>query len=159
MTFHLSLSLLFCFLACNAFAVDYPKAPHEQLTPGSLCTNPTSYRYPERIAYCERDVSSAKKDEIFSLYRSRLGFKLAPGTRSSYKIDHFIPLCAGGSNNKDNLWPQHISLFTLTDPIEGVGCEKLKEGRISQRDFINLIKEVKYNISEASSVLRKLQTL
>lgn len=150
--------ILFVF-AFNALALDYPKGPHAELTPGSLCDRPNEYRYAEQIPYCERDVSSQLKNEIFDNYRNQLGFKLDPKTRSSYKIDHFFPLCAGGSNEETNLWPQHISVYTITDPLEGVGCEKLKAGKILQKNLITLIKRAKLNLSEAPAILKNLQSL
>jgi len=145
--------------AFNAFSIDYPKNPHNELTPGALCDRPDSYRYAEQIPYCERDVSSQLKNEIFENYRNQLGFKLDPKTRSSYKIDHFFPLCAGGSNEEANLWPQHKSVYTVTDPLEGLGCEKLKAGKILQKNLIILIKRAKLDLSEAPAIYKNLQAL
>lgn len=153
------LFLLLIISSLNAFAVDFPHNPHPQLTPGSLCDTPTEYRYPEHINYCERDVSSDEKGMIFELYRRRAGYTLQIRDRSDYKIDHFIPLCAGGSNKQNNLWPQHESVFALTDPLESVGCEKLKTARIKQRDLVQLIQYAKLNLHEVPRVLRHLQSL
>lgn len=149
---------LFTFSAYS-FSLDYPKTPDVEITPGSLCDSPDTYRYPEQIAYCERDVSTEIKQEVFSTYRNRLGYKLDLRNRSNYKIDHFFPLCAGGSNEEDNLWPQHITVFTITDPIESVGCEKLKLGKITQKNLIGLIKTAKLDLDEAPRVLKYLQGL
>lgn len=145
--------------AFNAFSIDYPKGPNLELTPGSLCARANSYRYAEQIPYCERDVSSQLKNEIFDNYRTQLGFKLDPRTRNSYKIDHFFPLCAGGSNEETNLWPQHVSVYTITDPLEGLGCEKMKAGKILQKNLIELIKRAKLNLAEAPAILKNLQSL
>lgn len=138
---------------------EFPTVPDRNLTPGSLCDKPDSYRYPERIAYCDRESLDTRiKAEIFDDYRHH-GYRLSPNTRSDYKIDHLIPLCAGGSNREDNLWPQHKSLYTLTDPLEPLGCEKLKQGRISQAILVNLIKSAKMNhslIGPTMEYLRKL---
>lgn len=154
--FTLVLSL---FVSLNAAALDYPKGPDAKLTPGSLCDHPTEYRYPERIAYCERDVDSHTKKEIFQIYREELGYTLDLRRREDYKIDHLIPLCAGGSNHDNNLWPQHVSVFTITDPLESTGCEKLKDGRITQMNLVKLILQAKKNISDAPRVLKHLQGL
>lgn len=129
--------------------------PIAELTPGDLCHSPDRYRYPEHIAYCERDVSSELKDQIFNEYR-RVGFRLPPNHRSSYKIDHFIPLCAGGSNEPENLWPQHLTIYKITDPVENAACKKLSEGKLSQRETIRLIIKAKLNLREASSVLTEI---
>lgn len=153
------LALLFLVIfSLNSFAHDYPLRPDPQLTPGSFCDQPVEYRYPEKIAYCDRDVSTHLKNNIFSLYRSNFGHRF-PGERLDYKIDHFIPLCAGGSNDQNNLWPQHISISQITDPIEAVGCEKLAKGYISQKDLVYLIYQAKMNINLASKVLSILQEL
>ena len=153
------LFLLVCGQIATAFAYnEFPTAPNESLTPGELCDRPTTYRYPEHIAYCERDVDGTLKDQVFESYR-RLGFRLSPNRRSSYKIDHYIPLCAGGSNNKENLWPQHISVGQHTDFLEDLGCQKMKEGKLSQADFIKLIKRAKQNTNEAPAVRGQLDQL
>lgn len=154
-----TLLFILSLLTANAYSLEYPKNPNTELTPGSLCDRPDSYRYPEHIAYCERDVSGAMKAEIFETYRQQLGYTLDLSNRSHYKIDHYIPLCAGGSNEEVNLWPQHISVFTITDPIESVGCEVLKAGRITQKELVSLIKQAKLNLHEAPKVLKRLQTL
>ncbi len=146
-------------LTVNAYSLEYPKSPNPQVTPGSLCDRPDTYRYPEQIAYCERDVSSQTKNDVFATYRSHFGFKLDVRNRSSYKIDHFIPLCAGGINHEDNLWPQHVTIFTITDPIESIGCEKLSAGKISQKNLIGLVKQAKLNLAEAPKVISYLQSL
>ena len=154
-----TLLFILSVLATNAYSLDYPKMPNPELTPGSLCDRPDTYRYPEHIAYCERDVTSHLKAEIFASYRNHLGYTLDLSNRSNYKIDHYIPLCAGGSNEEDNLWPQHISVFTITDPIESVGCEVLSAGKITQKELVSLIKQAKLNLTDAPKVLKRLQAL
>jgi hypothetical protein len=139
-----------------AATVEFPVRPDPYLTPGSLCDRPDSYRYPEQIPYCKRDVSSAAKNQIFADYRNN-GYKLNIVNRRDYKIDHYIPLCAGGSNHDDNLWPQHSSVFEITDPLEFMGCEKLRAGLISQRELIKLFKLVKNDLSKAPFVRKQLE--
>lgn len=152
---------LLVFAAQLSFAQgnrEYPMGPNPRLTPGELCSHPDRYRYPENIAYCERAVEYEEKEIIFANYR-RLGFRLNTSNRSSYKIDHYIPLCAGGSNNKENLWPQHISIANVTDSIEQLGCAKMAAGRLSQRNFVKIIMRVKNDLSQASAVMRELSRL
>lgn len=151
--------VLTLFVSLNAAALDYPKGPDSKLTPGSLCDHPTEYRYPERIAYCERDVDPHTKQEIFQIYREQLGYTLNIQNRQDYKIDHLIPLCAGGSNHDNNLWPQHVSVFTITDPLESIGCEKLSKGRITQMNLVKLILQAKKNLPQVPEVLKYLQSL
>jgi hypothetical protein len=63
--------------------------------------------------------------------------------RRDFKIDHFIPLCMGGSNELDNLWPQHPSIYVMTDPIEEQLCIRLREGRMKQSDAVRIIRLAK----------------
>jgi hypothetical protein len=153
----MKLTSLSFFIALSAAAQsrEFPLTPLASLTPGSLCDIPMEFRYPERIAYCERDVDLLMKDNVFAAYR-RAGFKLPESQRSSYKVDHYIPLCAGGSNHQDNLWPQHLSVGKTTDSIEKLGCDKLAAGRITQAKFVEIIKKVKNNPATASAVSNEL---
>ncbi len=145
-------------LSAFSFAEEFPLGPLAQNTPGELCTSTNHVRYPERIAYCERDVSSARKKQIFEDYR-RLGFTLPPNDRGSYKIDHYIPLCAGGSNSTKNLWPQHKSVYEITDPLEPLVCEKMSQGRLKQVEAVALVKKVKNDLSTADEVMDYLHRL
>ena len=148
-------------LASQAFQAntDFPEGPNPSLTPGSLCSRPTERRYPERIAYCERNVESQLKREIFREYDSKLGYNTRSMDRQSFKIDHYIPLCMGGSNDRTNLWPQHVSVYTLTDPMEGLACEKMAEGKLDQEHAIELIKAGKNDHSKIDAVIDELNAL
>ncbi|EQC46296.1 hypothetical protein M899_3302 [Bacteriovorax sp. BSW11_IV] len=146
---------LLTLMSLATLASEYPVEPDAGLTPGELCKRPSAYRYPEKIAYCNRDVSKGTKDDIFRQYR-KLGYRLKIKNRADYKIDHYIPLCAGGSNSRKNLWPQHKSIFKYTDAVESVGCQRLKEGRISQKALIELIKYAKSDYQRANQVVDKL---
>src|SRR5688500_1500919 len=83
----------------------YPKHPEPDLTPGEYCNEASTLRYPERIRYCNRDVSTSTKREIIEEYDRRYGYHIGEMNRQEFKIDHFIPLCMGGSNGRRNLWP------------------------------------------------------
>lgn len=154
----LALTLLFSLFAHADFIAEYPQNPIQDLTPGSLCDRPDSYRYSERIPYCKRDVDSSLKNDVFQEYRHE-GYRLNPKNRSDYKIDHLIPLCAGGSNREDNLWPQHVTIYTQTDPLEHVGCEKLKAGKIKQARLVQLILAAKKNLTLVPATLTFLENL
>jgi len=137
----------------------FPQGPNQNVTPGSLCDTPNSYRYPEKIAYCERNVDTDLKNEIIKEYNQKLGYDIRKEERQKYKIDHFYPLCMGGSNHKDNLWPQHESVYTQTDMIEQMGCQKMAEGKLQQRTAIDLVREAKLDLSKAKSVLDRIRAL
>jgi hypothetical protein len=153
--------LSLCFttsLFADVYVAEFPKGPLSDLTPGSLCDRPDAYRYPERIAYCNRDVDPSLKADVFKEYRHE-GYRLDPKRRNDYKIDHLIPLCAGGSNRENNLWPQHRSVYELTDPLESIGCEKLKAGKIKQAKLVEMILSAKKNLDLVQPTLRVLLSL
>lgn len=152
--------LIVLALSCSVFADvnNFPKGPDARLTTGSLCDLPIEHRYPEQIAYCGRDVDTATKNEIFVAYR-RLGYALPSNTRADYKIDHYIPLCMGGSNHTNNLWPQHVSIYTQTDSLEAAICDKMKAGRMNQVDAVKMMKSVKNNLSLLSQAFATLSRL
>lgn len=152
------ITLLFILLSYTLHAAEFPQIPDPELTPGKLCQNPSVKRYAERINYCARDVSRDLKQEIFSDYR-KLGFTLNPSKRQQFKIDHLIPLCAGGSNNRKNLWPQHQSIYIDTDQIEHIGCEKLAQNKIKQKELIVLILSAKKNHAVTAKILREIKFL
>ncbi len=152
------LALVVISSLAQAQSNEYPRNPLPELTPGELCTQPIELRYPEQIAYCGRFVDTAMKDMIFEDYR-RAGYILPRHHRSSYKIDHFIPLCAGGANTPDNLWPQHKTIFDQTDSFEKLACDKLATGKISQREVVDLIIKVKMDLRELRAAQQRLSRI
>lgn len=130
----------------------FPLGPDSRATPGELCDHPTSYRYAERIKYCERNVDSSLKAEVIRDYDSEFGYRIESMNRMQFKIDHYIPLCMGGSNNQENLWPQHESVYSVTDPLEGELCMAMSEGRMLQVEAVILIKKAKATLSEVQSI-------
>lgn len=168
-----ALALALCFTACGhagpeastlqgrddvpAENSQFPIGPNARLTPGTTCSRPDTYRYPEHIAYCERDVSSGTKREIFVKYDRDLGYSTQRMNRGDFKIDHYIPLCMGGSNEVSNLWPQHKSVYVLTDKIEADLCQLMAAGRMTQREAMQTIRGVKNDLSTARAVEDRLE--
>lgn len=152
LTFHANL----VFAASNQ---RFPTQPDPILTPGELCQHADAVRYPERIKYCNRDVSSDEKRDIIATYDKARGFEVGRMQRTQFKIDHYIPLCAGGSNERDNLWPQHESVYTVTDPLEALICQKMSEGKLKQVDAIGIIKQGKANLNEVAGLISRLNRL
>lgn len=139
-------------------ALPFPTSPDPRLTVGSVCEQAIEYRYPERIKYCGRDVSTQEKEIVMQAYE-KLGYPIHQIGRQKFKIDHYIPLCMGGSNNMNNLWPQHESVYVYTDPLEALGCQKLSQGRIKQAALIQLIFQAKKNPPLSRRVYDMLKAL
>lgn len=146
-------------LASAGYAKDFPTFPDPNMTPGSVCEKPTEYRYGERIAYCERDVETSLKNEIIRIYDETFGYRIRQMDRQAFKIDHYIPLCMGGSNERSNLWPQHRTVFQKTDILEQRLCEKLNTGSLKQADAIDMIKHAKNNLDEIEEMLDIVEAL
>ena len=138
---------------------NFPSGPNLEMTPGKLCDKPTSFRYPQQIPYCDRDVTSSTKMALIKQYDDQLGFHIESMDRSEFKIDHFIPLCAGGSNDSANLWPQHKSIYEITDPVEPLICDKMAAGLLKQADAVLLVTRAKTHLDEVNDVMDILNKL
>lgn len=157
MKYILLFSLIVLTIDSSARSNRYPISPDLGLTPGSLCTSQLEFRYPEQIAYCEREVNSWQKELVFINYR-KLGFSLS-GEREQYKVDHFIPLCLGGSNEMNNLWPQYTSVSQKTDALEPLACEVLAKGKLTQAEAIDLVIAAKMDFTKIPPTLKLLKRL
>jgi hypothetical protein len=106
-------------------------SPHVELTPGLLCTpqdpNFSHLDYPERIARCARNVGLDEKLQIAEAYGH-----IPQSQWPNYEFDHLIPLCAGGSDDIKNLWPQPIAEAHKKDILENDVCLAMKTGIMTQ---------------------------
>ncbi len=151
--------ILMSLVSVTSFAQDnFPKGPDASLTPGVLCSSPDSHRYPEQIAYCSRNVNTDQKNAVFQAY-DQIGYRTRSMPRGDFKIDHYIPLCMGGANDSKNLWPQHKSVYAITDPLEPALCGKMSEGKLLQKDAVELIKFGKANLDQVPAILAKVQAM
>lgn len=135
----------------------FPHKPHSESTPGSLCQKSNTFRYPEKIKYCERNVDKEQKRERFEHYDREYGYSTTQMERSEFKIDHLVPLCMGGSNESDNLWPQHKVIYENTDPLEPFLCETLAAGKIKQAEAVRILLDIKQRPFDAPEEMRKLE--
>ena len=158
-TIHIVLSILSIIATQVSAAEKFPKGPQLDITYGKTCDRPNSFRYSEKIAYCDRDVTPETKDIIINEYDQRFGYSIAKMPRGEFKIDHLIPLCAGGSNDVVNLWPQHKSVYVITDPIEPAICAKMSKGRLRQADAVQLILEAKTDLSSTKEIIQYINQL
>ncbi len=136
----------------------YPIGPNPEMTPGKLCEHGTK-RYAQQITYCERNVSGGEKNAIIADYDQQLGFKIRSMDRGDFKIDHFIPLSIGGSNDVENLWPQHKSVYAYSDRLELLLFQAMEADTIKQMDAIRIIKECKLDLEKCSSLESEVEAL
>ena len=142
------------FTSLLSYAGDnFPIGPNPITTPGSLCQNSPTKRYPEGITYCERNVSTETKNALIKMYDEQFSFHIRTMSRGDFKIDHFIPLSIGGSNSEDNLWPQHKSVYAVTDPLEQLLSDKIMAAKIKQADAIRVIREAKLNLGRVPELI------
>lgn len=127
----------------QAATLEFPYVPDSTMTTGSVCTPQDrdfqGYRYPQQIAYCARNVDSQMKGSIY------LAYGVPKKCRGEYTVDHFIPLSFGGTNHRENLWPEHKSVKRLRQNLELELFEAVRDGRLSQADAIAQIREAKLN--------------
>ncbi|MDD4976357.1 MAG: HNH endonuclease signature motif containing protein [Bacteriovorax sp.] len=120
-------------IACLAYIT-----PDVSLTPGLLCTpdDPDfgKYDYPEHIARCERNVGVSKKLKIAAAYGD-----IPRSEWPNYEFDHLIPLCAGGSDDIENLWPQPIAEAHEKDVLENKVCQGMRAATVTQAEAIQKI--------------------
>jgi hypothetical protein len=114
--------------------------PDWTFTPGRLCTpsDPDfkEYRYPEHIAYCNRDVTPQMKQEVAAHYG------IPQSEWGNYEFDHLIPLCIGGDSHVDNLWPQprgNPNGSDDKDKLENQLYQEMKAGTITQAEAVRQI--------------------
>ncbi len=146
-------------VSAGVMAQDYPQRPEASITTGKLCDKPSAVRYPEKIAYCERDVTYQTKEILMKEYDQKFNYHIQTLPRADIKIDHLIPLCAGGSNDISNLWPQHKSVYAITDPLEPVICAKMAAGRLKQKEAVSLVIEAKMNLDRTPKILQYVNEL
>jgi hypothetical protein len=152
----LFLALFVISSLASAYDNRFPQMPDLTETPGKICENSGTRRYPEKVSYCARNVETSLKVEIIKRYDSVLGYQIQTMNRADFKIDHLIPLCAGGANDEDNLWPQHKSVYEITDPLEPLICEKMANGSLSQAEAVKIIMYAKTHLEEVSGIIQKL---
>lgn len=137
----------------------FPDGPDLRKTPGALCENSATYRYPAHIKYCKRNVESKLKNRIIAEYDQEFGFDIQKMPRGDFKIDHFIPLSIGGSNDESNLWPQHKSVYEYSDRIESQVANLIAADRITQDAAIEAVKTCKLNLGRCAEIEAYLESL
>jgi len=112
--------------------------PNWTQTPGVLCSshdpNFDTYDYPEHIARCTRNVGDQEKTQIAKAYGN-----IPKANWSKYEFDHLLPLCAGGSDDIHNLWPQPIDEAHLKDVIEDEVCSGMRAGTLTQAQAVQKV--------------------
>lgn len=128
--------------------VSYSQAyPNKAITPGkadTLAILDLQNTYDCKGHSCtysqsNRNVSDIVKRQIYVEYNTPYP------QNGKIEVDHFYPLCAGGSNDPQNLWiePEHVYDFRTgedwgyhkKDRLETWGCALIKKGDLQPIDF------------------------
>lgn len=141
MVLQVLISLLF-FLNAEAARFPQPLTPDES-TPGHLCSEQdqdfVEHRYRESIPYCKRGVSSSERRIVYQAYR------IPEHCRTEYTIDHYYPLSLGGSNHRENLWPEHHAIKKSRQNLETRLFSQIRDGEISQEQALHEVNHYKQN--------------
>jgi hypothetical protein len=139
------LGLIFCavsFTSVSSFAYG-PQVPDQEMTPGAICTPKDSdydrLRYKSKIAYCDRNVSEATKQQVYENYG------ISERCQREYTIDHLIPLSIGGSNRIENLWPEHKSIKLSRLHFEEEIMNAVQYGQLTQAQAIEQVRQEKFD--------------
>jgi hypothetical protein len=125
-------------LALISLSVGAATLPNDRYTTGVLCSERDAdfddYDYDEEIPRCERNVGVVEKEKIAAQYGD-----IPKGEWHNYEFDHFIPLCAGGSNHIGNLWPQPHGEALDKDKLENQICIKMRAGTLTQAKAVKMV--------------------
>lgn len=127
------IAVAICALVSSSF-VFAATPPNNTETPGWLCSasdpNFQKYDYPEHIARCKRNVNAAEKQQVADEYGN-----LPKSEWTNYEFDHLIPLCAGGSDDVRNIWPQPLDQAKEKDKLEDEVCKAMAAGTMTQAEM------------------------
>lgn len=99
------------------------------LTPGRLCSQADpdfDHVSVGGFAVCKRHVTPTVRRTVFARYG------IPRGRWRDYELDHLVPLCAGGSNAVENLWPEPLAHAAKKDRLEAKVCSLLRARRVEQ---------------------------
>jgi len=150
------MKIFFLGLALSlAFSIEgfsYPTTPNPNLAQGALCDKKdvdyVGLRYQEKVPYCERNVSTKIKSDIYALYN------IPEKCRKYYTVDHIIPLSLGGDNSAENLWPEHKKVKATRPYLEQELYDALRRGEIKQKYAIGVILESKFHPNAPTTTVR-----
>lgn len=114
-----------------------PITPDESKTPGEFCSEKDpdfkDRRYPEKMIYCERNVSKGDKNAIYKSYGVDIKCK------HRYTVDHMVPLALGGNNSHHNLWPEHVLVKETRQQLEQELFEAVSSGQMKSEDAVEIL--------------------
>ena len=111
--------------------------PDSKLTPGKADTlsldDLTKIYNGQTYSQAHRNVSQSEKNQVCKEY--------VDNCKKPKEIDHFYPLCAGGSNDIQNLWAQpEVNQwngkdygFHAKDKLESYVCSQIKKGLLDPK--------------------------
>lgn len=102
----------------------FASSPDPVLTPGKVDASVTKEVICSTRTRDRRKVTKKMRIEVARRYG-------VPYDSGKFETDHRAPLCAGGANDIENLWPQPWSEAREKDKIEVRTCRQLCRGEIT----------------------------
>jgi hypothetical protein len=100
--------------------------PDARLTPGAVLSVTAAQVSVAGYSSKVRNVPASEKRAVYAEYH--LAY---PQKAGAYECDHFIPLCLGGSNSTQNLWPEPAPQFHWKDGLEVYLWHEVREHTVS----------------------------
>ena len=117
----------------------YPTYPDPKLTPGDIVNYPIEKICVSGYSDEERHVTNSRKKEVYAEYGVPY-----PQPKGSYEVDHFMPVCIGGSNEMSNLWLQPAQPYPgyhEKDQLEQYLCRAVcRDGKMTIQEAQNLFR-------------------
>ena len=98
--------------------------PDPQLTPGAIASTDVGEVCSRSYARSHRATTLEMKEQVARFYG------LPRSAWHGVEFDHRVPLCAGGSDEIANLWPQPIAQAEAKDAIEWHVCAAVCTGKV-----------------------------
>lgn len=116
---------------------EYSMYPDPKLTPGKFETlkreDLTRLYNGKTYSQSHRSVNDAQRRAVLREYG------IDP-SKFHGEIDHLYPLCAGGSNDISNLWPE--TAYMAKDKLEAELCRRIKAGKVDPAEaFAKITKD------------------
>lgn len=132
----LAVTLAICLDTSRATAFDEDFLPNRDYTEGSVREDLSTVCIEQTRMH--RHTTRSMKERVYRRYG------IYHRSTGEYQIDHLVPLCLGGADSEDNLWPQSYHVFWNArhkDRLEQTICRMVCWGGYDLREAQRKIRD------------------